>query len=213
MTPEIDFSNWHNLNEPIAAVIVGLLLSLSAGVRVTLPLLAVNLLAFYQVIALPKDMDWLGTQPTLILLAVATVAETVVHFIPAAGTALKAIATPLAFAAGTLLMAVPLGGHNPLYQWTLAAFIGGGAATLMHLGVTGARALTEPANISSFGLFGIVWNIGEFLFSIVLALLSALCVVAGWAVGVISLLAVITLILIVAVKGIARLTRPSAAAP
>jgi hypothetical protein len=105
------------LNEPIAAVLVGLLLSLSAGVRMTLPLLAVNLLAFYKVIALPKDMTWLGTEPTLIILSVAAVTETLVHFIPAAGTGLKAVATPLAFVAGTLLMAVPLGDHNPLYRW------------------------------------------------------------------------------------------------
>jgi len=199
------------LNEPIAAVIVGLLLSLSAGVRTMLPLLAVNLLAFYHVIALPKDMDWLGSEPTLIILIAATITETVVHFIPAAGTALKACATPLAFVAGTLLMAVPLSGHNPLYQWILAAVVGGGAATLMHLGVTGARAMTEPANVASLGIFGIVWNIGEFLFSIVLALLSALCVVAGWAVGVICLLGVLTLVSIVAVKGISRLARPRAA--
>jgi hypothetical protein len=198
------------MNEPIAAVIVGLLLSLSAGVRVTLPLLAVNLLAWYQVIALPKDMDWLGTEPTLILLVAATIAETTVHFIPAAGTVLKAAATPLAFVAGTLLMAVPFGGHNPIYQWTLAAFIGGGTATLMHLGVTGARALTEPANVASLGLFGLVWNAGEILVSTVLALPSGLCVVAGWAVGAISLLAVLTLILMVAAKGIARWkTRPA----
>ncbi len=148
------------MNEPIAAVIIGLLLSLSAGVRITLPLLAVNLLATYQIITLPQDMDWLGSQPTLILLSVAAVAETVIHFIPAAGTTLKAAATPLAFVAGTLLMAVPLGGHNPLYQWTLAAFIGGSMATLMHLGVTGARAMSAPANVASLGLFGIVWNIG-----------------------------------------------------
>ncbi len=173
------------MNESIAAVIVGLLLSLSAGVRVTLPLLAVNLLAFYQVVTLPRDMDWLGSGPTLIILVAAAVAETAIHFIPAAGTALKAAATPLAFIAGTLLMAV---------------FAGGGAATLMHLGVTGLRAMTEPANVASLGLFGLVWNTGELLVSIVLALLSALCVVAGWAVGMVSLLALITLALILLVK-------------
>ena len=197
------------MNEPIAAVIVGLLLSLSAGVRMTLPLLAVNLLAFYHEITLPDNMAWLGTQPTLVILSVAAVTETVVHFIPAAGTWLKAMATPLAFVAGTLLMAVPLGDKNPLYQWTLAAVVGGGAATLMHLGVTGARAMTEPANVASLGLFGLVWNAGEMLVSIVLALLSGLCVVAGWAVGAVSLLAVVTLVLIVLAKAVGRLSGPA----
>ena len=74
------------MNEQIAAIIVGLLLSLSAGVRITLPLLAVNLLAFYHEITLPDNMTWLGTEPTLIILSVACAAETLVHFIPAAGT-------------------------------------------------------------------------------------------------------------------------------
>ena len=188
------------MNEPIAAVIVGLLLSLSAGVRMTLPLLAVNLLAFYHEIALPENMAWLGTQPTLIILSVACAAETVVHFIPAVGTYLKAMATPLAFVAGTLLMAVPLGDKNPLYQWTLAAVLGGGAATLTHLGVTGLRAMTAPANVASLGLFGIIWNIGEFLVSILLAALSGICVLAGWIFGAVILFAIATFVLIVLVK-------------
>ena len=81
----------------------------------------------------------------------------------------------------------------------------------MHLGVTGARALTEPANVASLGIFGLFWNAGEIIVSIVLALLSALCVVAGWAVGVISLVVVITLVLIVAVKGISRWTNARSA--
>jgi hypothetical protein len=188
-------------NEPIAAVMVGLLLSLSAGVRMTLPLLAVNLLAFHHEITLPQNMAWLGTQSTLIILSVACGAETVIHFIPAAGTWIKAMATPLAFAAGTLLMAVPLGDKNPLYQWTLAAVLGGGAATLTHLGVTGARAMTAPANVASLGLFGIVWNIGELLVSILLAGLSGLCVLAGWIASVVVLGALIIMALIALVKG------------
>ena len=189
------------MNEPIAAVIVGLLLSLSAGVRTTLPLLAVNLLAFYHEITLPENMAWLGTQPTLIILSVACAAETIVHFIPVAGTWLKAMATPLAFVAGTLLMAVPLGDHNPLYQWTLAAALGGGAATLTHLGVTGARVMTAPANVASLGIFGIIWNIGELVGSLFLAALGGICVLAGWIVGVVVLLVLGALALIAVAKG------------
>jgi len=195
------------MNEPIAAVIVGLLLSLSAGVRITLPLLAVNLLAFYHQVTLPLTFDWLGSEPTLIILSVAFVAETVIHFIPAAGTGLKAVATPLAFVAGTLLMAVPLSGHNPLYQWTLAAVLGGGAATLAHLGVTGLRAMTEPANLASLGLFGIVWNIGEFFISVLLTLLSGLSIIVGWVVGAIALLSIFILALIVMATGIKHWSR------
>lgn len=197
------------MNEPIAAIIVGLLLSLSAGVRITLPLLAVNLLAFYHEITLPENMAWLGTQPTLIILSVACAAETLVHFIPAAGTWIKAMATPLAFVAGTLLMAVPLGDHNPLYQWTLAATVGGGAATLTHLGVTGARALTAPANVASLGIFGIIWNIGEVVGSLLLAALGGICVLAGWIVGAVILFVLATLALIGTAKAFGRRSPPT----
>jgi len=195
------------LNEPIAAVIVGLLLSLSSGVRITLPLLGVNLLAFYHEITLPDNMAWLGTEPTLIILSVACTAETLIHFVPAAGTWIKAMATPLAFVAGTLLMAVPLGDKNPLYQWTLAAVLGGGTATLTHLGVTGLRAMTAPANVATLGGFGIIWNIGEFIVSILLAGLSALCVFAGWIVGAFILFAIAAFVLVVLVKGIGPWTK------
>jgi hypothetical protein len=199
------------VNEPIAAILVGLLLSLSAGVRITLPLLAVNLLAFHHEITLPGNLAWLGTEPTLIILSVACAAETLVHFIPAAGTWIKAMATPLAFVAGTLLMAVPLGDKNPLYQWTLAAFMGGGLATLTHLGVTGARTLTAPANVASLGLFGIVWNVCEFFGSLLLAALGGICVYififAGSAAAVVILIALAAFLVIVFLKGLNQRTR------
>ena len=189
-------------------MIVGLLLSLSAGVRITLPLLGVNLLAFNHEIALPDNMTWLGTEPTLVVLSVACAAETLIHFVPAAGTWIKAMATPLAFVAGTLLMAIPLGDKNPLYQWTLAAFVGGGAATLTHLGVTSLRALTAPANVASLGTFGIVWNIGEFLVSVLLAALGGLCVFAGWLIGASVLFAIAVLLLYLAAKVISQWLKP-----
>lgn len=195
------------MNEPIAAVIVGLLLSISSGFRITLPLLAVNLLAQNRQITLPDNLAWLGSDGTTIILCVACALETIVHFIPAVGTHIKAMATPLAFVAGTLLMAVPLGDHNPLYQWVTAAAVGGGLATLTHLGVTGARVASAPANIASLGTFGIVWNIVEFLISALLALLGWVCIFAGWIVGAVILLVLVAFAAVVAVKGFNRLTR------
>lgn len=201
------------MNEPIAAVIIGLLLSVSAGFRIMLPLLGVNLLAFYHEITLPGNMAWLGTEPTLIILSVACVAETIIHFIPAAGTYIKAMATPLAFVAGTLLMAVPLGDHNPLYQWVMAAAVGGGVATLTHLGVTSARVATAPANVASLGVFGIFWNIGEVVISMLLAAIGGICVFAGWIVGAVVLLVLLVLGLVLMVKGINRWSKARPAMP
>jgi hypothetical protein len=199
-----------NQNETIAMVLVGLLFSLSAGVRITLPLLALNLLAANHVIALPTNLAWMGSTPTLILLGVACVAETLVHFLPVVGTSVKAVSTPLAFTAGTLLMAVPLSEQTPLVQWTLAGLVGGGLATFTHLGVTGARTLSAPANVASGGLFGVVWNFGEIACALGLALLGYLCLHVSWIVGVVMLVAVLTMVValaFVAFKGWRRVTR------
>ena len=176
------------MNELIVAVLVGFLLSLSAGVRITIPLLVVAVLAFQHVVRLPQNLAWLGTQSSLILLSAAFVVETVVHFIPAAGTFLKAVATPLAFVAGTLLMAIPLGDRNPLYQWILAGAIGGGTATLMHLGSTGLRTATGPLNFASAGAFGVGWNFVELLVSVFFLFIGWISLVAGWIAGMAILL-------------------------
>jgi hypothetical protein len=201
------------MNEPLAAIMVGLLLSLSSGMRITLPLLAVCLLAFEHVIVLPHDMLWLGTQTTLIILSVAAAAETLVHFVPAAGTWVRAAATPLAFVAGTLLMAVPLGDKSPLIQWIMAGTLGGGAATLTHLGFTGMRAVTSPANLASGGMFGVGWNLAEIAASIFFIALSGICVVAGWVFGAAVLALLFVAFLVLAVKSYRRWSRSWAKEP
>ncbi len=195
------------MNEPIAAVIVGLLLSLSAGVRVTLPLLAVSLLAHEHEVTLPQNVAWLGSDSSLMLLGVAFVAETVIHFVPAVGTHLKALATPLSFVGGTLLMAIPLGDHNPMYQWTLAATVGGGAATLTNLGVTGARVATAPANVATVGVFGLIWNCGEMAVSFLLAAVGGICVFGGWIAAGFILLSLLTLVVVAGLRGLVRVSR------
>ena len=191
-------------------VLVGLLFSLSAGVRITLPLLALNLLAAHQVIALPANLAWLGSTSTLILLGVAFIAETLVHFIPVVGTSVKAVSTPLAFAAGTLLMAVPLDHQSPLIQWTLAGMVGGGLATFTHLGLTGARTVSAPANIATGGFLGAVWNVGEIVVALGLTLLGYLCLHVSWVYGVIVLALVLALMaafVTLVVKGWRRIAR------
>ena len=197
------------MNEPIVAVIVGVLLALSAGVRVTLPLLAVSLLAHEHEITLPQNVAWLGSDGSLILLSVAFVAETVIHFVPAVGTHLKALQTPLSFVGGTLLMAIPLGDHNPMYQWALAGVVGGTAASLTNLGVTGARVAAAPANVASVGVFGIIWNCAEMVVSFLLAAIGGLCVYFGWIVAAFVFVSLATLALVVGVRFALRMSRPS----
>jgi hypothetical protein len=199
-----------NQNETIAMVLVGVLFSLSAGVRITLPLLALNELAAHQVIALPANLAWLGSTSTLILLGVAFIAETLVHFVPLVGTGVKAASTPLAFVAGTLLMAVPLDHQNPLVQWALAGVVGGGLATFTHLGLTGARTISAPANVATGGALGAFWNVGEIAVAAGLALLGYLCLHVSWIFGVVMLAVVLACMVgcaALVVQGLRRLTR------
>ena len=195
------------MNEPIVAVIVGVLLALSAGVRVTLPLLAVSVLAHGHEITLPQNLAWLGSDSSLMLLSVAFVAETIIHFVPAVGTHLKALTTPLSFVGGTLLMAIPLGDHNPMYQWALAGTLGGGTAALTNLGVTGARVATAPANVASLGVFGLLWNCGEMVVSFLLAAIGGICVYGGWIVAAFILVSLLTFVVVAGVRVSARLMR------
>jgi hypothetical protein len=104
-------------------------------------------------------------------------------------------------------MAVPIGDHNPVYQWTLAATVGGGAATLTNLGVTGARVGTAPANVASLGAFGLVWNLGEMIVSLLLAALGGVFVFAGWVVGAFVLVSLLTLAVAATFRALARLNR------
>jgi hypothetical protein len=201
------------VNQTLAVMImVGLLLSISAGVRATLPLLAVNLLAYHHVVTLPAKMAWLGTESTLVVLGVAFIAETLVHFVPVVGTGMKTLATPLAFAAGTLLMAIPLSEKSPLVEWALAGCIGGGLATLTHVGVTGLRVASSPANVASGGLFGVVWNLGELALSALLTVLGLACAFVGWIFGVVLLVVLAVALLFVATKAVLR-KRPMFASP
>jgi hypothetical protein len=82
--------------------------------------------------------------------------------------------------------------------------VGGGAATLTHLGVTSARVLSAPVNVASLGIFGVIWNIGEVLVSLLLAALSGLCVWASWIVGAVALAAIAAVLLYITVQGIVR---------
>ncbi len=174
---------------------MGLLLSVSAGVRVTAPLLLLATLAWAHQIALPEGLAWLSTLPTLVVLSTAAVVETLGYFIPVVSTGLKAAATPLAFVAGTLLMAAPLGTlHNPIIQWTLAAFLGGGTSTVTHVGVTALRALMIPAEAATGGLFSLVWNVGELAISWIFSLIACIAIVFGITICLITIPACLLLL-------------------
>ncbi len=82
---------------------MGIALSACAGFRVFIPMLAGALAGQFNVIALPADMQWLGSWPAIACFGTAAVAEVGAYYIPFVDNMLDVIATPLSVAAGTLL--------------------------------------------------------------------------------------------------------------
>ncbi len=114
--------------EIILSICLGVGLAASVGFRVFLPLLAVSIAAYFQIIPLNENWQWVGSITALILLSVATVIEILAYYIPWFDNLLDTIALPLAGIAGTAVMMSTLVDLSPMLTWTLAIIAGGGTA-------------------------------------------------------------------------------------
>ena len=139
--------NWLSLNT-LVSLMLGISLSAACGLRVFLPFLIIGVASDYgHFFTLPNDLHWLSSNQALIMLLIASVVEIFSYYIPWIDNLLDPVAFPLATIAGTLVTAAALPGDtNTLVQWTLAAIIGGGSASLVKgttsLSRLGSTALT-----------------------------------------------------------------------
>lgn len=175
------------------ALALGLMLSISAGLRVFLPLLILSGVGLFapSLLPLPENLQWLASYLAFTTLLVATILEIAAFYIPAVASFLSWAATPLSFVAGALAMAVPLGaeGVDPIVQWTIAIAVGGGAATATNVATAGVR--TFFATMTA-GLSDVVTTTIESI----LALVTSLLWVVLLAIGGIAALLLTTLFLI-----------------
>ncbi|WP_238323749.1 DUF4126 domain-containing protein [Planococcus donghaensis] len=95
-----------------------------------------------------EGFSWLGSTPALIAFGAAIVFEVAVNYIPAVGSMMKLIATPIAALAGILLTASFIGDMNPLLEWSIAIIGGGRVATASHTVVTAVKGVSETALLS-----------------------------------------------------------------
>ncbi len=79
---------------------MGIALSACGGFRAFIPMLAGAIAGHFNVIALPADMQWLGSWPAIACFGTAAVAEVGAYYIPFIANMLDVIATPLSVAAG-----------------------------------------------------------------------------------------------------------------
>ncbi|WP_266366925.1 DUF4126 domain-containing protein [Tellurirhabdus rosea] len=178
--------------EWIISLCLGVALSACAGFRVFVPLLVACLAQRIGWMDTSPGFEWMSTFPALMLFATATILEIGAYYIPWLDNALDTIATPLAFAAGTVLTTSVVDVDVPALKWGLGLIAGGGAAGLIQAGTSmlrlgsstttgglGNPVVSTTENLLSFGL--------SFM-AILVPLLTAVLVIAllafvGWVIA------------------------------
>lgn len=136
--------------ETIISICLGIGLAASAGFRVFLPLFALSLSAYFNVLEINESWQWIGSLSAVIILGVATLVEIVAYFVPYIDNLLDSIAVPLAALAGTIVMLSTLVNLSPEITWAMAIIAGGGTAAIMS-GTSSVTRLTSTATTGGLG--------------------------------------------------------------
>ena len=130
--------------ETIISIFLGIGLAASVGFRVFLPLFALSLAGYYNVISLNENWLWVASSPAIITLGVATILEIFAYYIPWFDNLLDTVAVPLAAIAGTAVIVSTVADLSPAITWALAIIAGGGTATAIK-GTAASTRLTSTA--------------------------------------------------------------------
>ena len=131
----------------MTAILTGIALAASAGLRAFLPLFAGGLAARFLDWPMAPSLGWMATDPALIAFGVASLVEVVADKVPTVDHALDAAQTVLAPAAGVVAMLSPFYGLTPTYAVALAIIVGGPVAG----GVHALAALTRLKSTATTG--------------------------------------------------------------
>ena len=134
--------------ETILAICIGLALSATTGFRVFTPLLITGIFVRADWLSLAEGFSWIGSTPALIAFSAATILEISINYIPAIGSFMKVLETPLAALAGILLTASFVGDMNPFLEWSIAIIGGGGIASASHAAVASVKGASETVMMS-----------------------------------------------------------------
>ena len=159
----------------LPAVLLGLGLAASSGLRAFLPLLMLAMAAHWNLlgsVGLSNSFAWLGSPLALAALSVATIIEFAGDKIPVVDHALDTVGTVIRPLAGTLAAAAVLNTKDPATAALLGLVIGAPIA----LGVHGAKAGTR--GVSSATTLGIANPIVSIFEDIVAFLVSLLALLA-----------------------------------
>ena len=124
----------------VIAVLLGLTLSATCGLRAFLPLGIVSGLGLGGLLELPEALTWMASPITLVCFAVATVGELVADKVPVVDNAMDAFGTFLRPIAGALVGGAILGGADPLVACVFGLAGGTLVAGATHAGKATVRA-------------------------------------------------------------------------
>lgn len=174
--------------EIIMSLCLGIGLAASSGFRVFVPLFGMSLASYFGILPLSESWAWLGSTPALIILATASIFESLSYLVPFIDNLLDTIAVPLAGVAGTVAMAGSLTELSPALTWTLAIVAGGGTATAIKATSATTRAVSTATTAGTanpmIGLAETGTAVG----------LSALAIFAPVFAGVVAVVAVLGLV-------------------
>ena len=153
----------------IFSILLGIGLAASVGFRIFVPLFALSIASYYNVIPLNDNWEWISGMPALITLGIATIIEIVAYLIPWLDNMLDTIAIPLAAVAGTAVMLSTAADLEPLVTWSLAIIAGGGTATAIKASTSTTRL---ASTVTTGGVANPVVSTVETGSSIVMAVLA-----------------------------------------
>ena len=126
--------------ETVFSVVLGVGLAAACGFRVFLPVLIMGLAARAGHLELTDGFAWIASWPALLTFTVAVICEIGAFYIPLLDNLLDTVATPMAVAAGTVVVVANVETVTPLLDWSLAAVVGGGSAAAVQTGTVLVRA-------------------------------------------------------------------------
>jgi hypothetical protein len=136
--------------ETILSICLGIGLASASGFRVFLPVFALSLVSYFNLIPLNESWVWIGGLPAFISFGVAMIFEIFGYYIPFIDNLLDTIATPLAAIAGFVVMASTLVDISPTMTTILAIIAGSGSATAFQ-GLTTTTRLASSVKTAGLG--------------------------------------------------------------
>ena len=171
--------------ETALSIALGIALSAAAGFRVFVPLLALSIGGYTDVVHLTPGFAWIGTIPSMIAFSTATIAEVGAYYVPWVDNALDTIAAPAAVIAGTVISASVITDLPPLVRWSLALMGGGGIAGILQ-GATAFLRLKSSTFTAGLGNPALAtMELGGSVITVILGIL-----VPAVAAGIMALLAI-----------------------